>query len=397
MERNKRISLFGIALNNLRRNPYRTLCVMILVCVASAVLFGSLLISASLKKGLSGMKERIGADLMIIPEKAEHGFEGILLSGEPGYFYLDRKIEDVVRKMEGVEAVTSQFYLTSQSASCCDFPVQIIGYNPDNDFLVKPWIKNKSAKKGELVAGANVGVEKGKIAFFSKQHAVAWKLSKSGSGMDNAVFASLETIKDIFDDATEKGFCFFTDGNFAEKTSAIFVRLASPETCDKFAKKISSDFSGVQVVQRGKFLEAFTEKIPSLSFFLYAISALFLFVTGTALAVIFSFAVYERRREFSILRVLGADRKSLLRIMFYEAAVLAVCGAAAGVGLSLLIVLPFNYLIAQVIALPFCIPQTVSIILYAISSVLLLCAVSFLSTCFTGSAVSKLELYAQSK
>lgn len=397
MERNKEISLFGIAMNNLHKNPYRTLCVMILVCVSAAVLFGSLLISGSLKKGLEGMKERIGADLMIIPEEAEHGFEGILLSGEPGYFYLDRKIEDYVRKMEGVESVTSQFYLTSQSASCCDFPVQIIGYNPEDDFLVKPWIKNKSAKKGDLVAGANVGIENGKIAFFSKQHTVAWRLSKSGSGMDNAVFAPLETIKDIFDDARKKGFCFFTDGDFSEKTSVIFVRLSSPESCEKLAKKISSELDGVQVVQRGKFLHAFTEKIPSLSFFLYAISALFLFVTGTALAVIFSFAVYERRREFSILRILGADRKSLLRIMFYEAAVIAICGSVAGVGIAVLIVLPFNYLIAQAIALPFCMPQTVNIILYGVSSVLVLCAVSFLSTCFTGSTVSKLEIYAEAK
>ena len=393
----KSLSLFSIAKQNLRRNPYRTFSIMLLVAVSSGVLFASFLVSASLKRGLNGMTERIWADLMIVPEGYAGGLENVLLSGEPSYFYLDRKIEDEVRTMDGVKTVTSQFYLTSQSASCCDFPVQIIGYNPETDFLIRPWIEKVVTKKGELIAGSNVGFEKDRVSFFAKPHVVAARLSRSGSGMDNAVFASLETIKDIFDDATNKGFCFFTDGAFDEKASVIFVKLNSADESEEIAKQICAKVHGVQVIQRGKFLDAFTEKIPSFNSFLYFISILFLFVTVVALVIIFYCTLYERRREFSILRVLGADRTSLTRIISYEAFVTGALGALSGVLISALIVLPFNFLISQKIAMPFCVPSVFIVFLYAVISVLVLCGASVLTAFVTGGAVSKLELYSESK
>ena len=129
------LSFKNLAANNLIQNSQRTFALASLVGVCAAVLFGSFIIASSLKSGLSGMKERVGADLMIVPEGYERGFENVLLFGEPSFFYMDRSIEDQLSAIEGVEAVTSQFYLASASESCCDFPVQIIGFEPESDFL----------------------------------------------------------------------------------------------------------------------------------------------------------------------------------------------------------------------------------------------------------------------
>ena len=118
----KAITVKSLALSNIRKKPYRTTALTILVALASGVLFGTLLLTASIKGGLSGIKNRIGADLMIVPEGYEAQAESVLLSGEPNYFYMDRSIEETVRGIQGVGEVSSQFYLTSLSESCCDFP-----------------------------------------------------------------------------------------------------------------------------------------------------------------------------------------------------------------------------------------------------------------------------------
>ena len=162
------LSVRTLAIKNLQRSPFRTFSMASLVALCSAVLFGSFLLASSLRNGISGMKERIGADLMIVPNGYEQTLESVLLSGEPNYFYMDKGIETIVRGIDGVKEVTSQFYLTSLSESCCDFPVQIIGFDPESDFLIKPWIQKYNADGDNLFAGSNVNVEKNTVSFFSK-------------------------------------------------------------------------------------------------------------------------------------------------------------------------------------------------------------------------------------
>ncbi len=111
----KAISVKSLAFANISKKPYRTSALVLLVALASGALFASFLLTASIKGGLGGIKTRIGADLMIVPEGYESQAEGVLIAGEPSYFYMDKLIEDQVRAIQGVEALTSQFYLTSLS------------------------------------------------------------------------------------------------------------------------------------------------------------------------------------------------------------------------------------------------------------------------------------------
>ena len=156
----------SLALSNLSRKAYRTVLTVALVTLSSSVLFASLVLSQSLKSGIAGLRSRMGADLLVVPKGYERGAENILLSGEPNYFYMDRSVLDSVRLIEGVEKASGQFYLTSLSESCCDFPIQIIGFEPESDFVVQNWAKNriKNDLSGEvLLSGSNVSLEKGSV------------------------------------------------------------------------------------------------------------------------------------------------------------------------------------------------------------------------------------------
>lgn len=405
----KALTLAGLASANIRRKPFRTAALLALIALSAAVLFGSLILVSSLKCGIKGIQSRIGADLMIVPDGYEAKMEGVLLSGQPSYFYMSKGIEDLVRNVEGVQLVTSQFYLTSLSESCCDFPIQIIGFDSNTDFIVKNWARKKvsasDSSTGEvLLAGSNISTEKNKVTFFAKKHEISARLEKSGTGMDNVIYADLPTLQKMFSDAKEKGFGFISDGDSTSKTSVIFVRLASGYKADGVTLRIknalaASDFASekIQVIQSESFLSTFVNKLSSFLIFIYANCILVFVIAVLTLAVVFSMSINERLREFSILRVLGTDHSGLRKIIFTEAAILGSLGAVIGIFVASLVIIPFNVIISEKIALPFAMASPVNIAIFAgIVFALSLCS-CLVASVFSAVRISNFEIYGGAK
>ncbi|MCR5761944.1 MAG: ABC transporter permease [Treponema sp.] len=346
-----------LAVSNLSKKFYRTVSIGIIVAISSAVLFASLVLSLSLKSGIKGLCSRLGADLLVVPEGYEKGAENVLLFGEPNYFYMERSIIDLIRNVKGVEKVSPQFYLTSLSESCCDFPVQIIGFDSETDFVVQSWARNRLSKithdSEMLFSGSNVSLTRGSIKFFGSEHKISSRLSKSGTGMDNAIFCDMKSLQKIFDDAKLKGFGFISDGDTESKISTVLVKISSDVSSDAVALRIKNAVSGIQVIVGDKFIKSFSGRISSFLAFFYSISVLVLLTSIFSLGLIFSISFNERRREFSILRVLGVSRTLLRRILLFESFIVGGGGSIAGIATAVLVVIPFNALISEKMSLPF--------------------------------------------
>lgn len=397
----KAITISGLALSNIRRKPYRTAALISISALSAAVLFASFILSSSLKNGIKGFQKRLGADLMIVPEGYTAQMESVLLNGQPNYFYMDKSAEEIIRKIDGVEKASSQFYLTSLSESCCDFPIQIIGFDPQTDFIVRLWSKSKikvskhdTFSNEELIfAGHNVNITNKEVTFFSQTHKVTSKLSKSGSGMDNAIYADLPTLQKIFDDAKTKGFGFISDGDTSTKTSVIFVKLAPNAKADSTALKIKTALPAVQVIKGGSFISQLSEKISSFLIFPKILTALFLIITIFTLAIVFSLIVTERKREYSILRVLGADTFTMKKLIFTEASIIGSIGAGIGIFFAALVLFPFNTLIAEKLSLPFSLPSPTQIILFAAITFIISLVSSVFSAVFGAAKLSNQKVW----
>lgn len=392
----KAITIPGLAFSNIKRKPYRTAALIAIVALSAAVLFASFILSSSLKGGINGFKKRLGADLMIVPQGYENQMESVLLTGEPNYFYMNKSYEDIVRDIEGVEKTSSQFYLTSLSESCCDFPIQIIGFDPQTDFIVTPWASEKitAQNAGHLIfAGNNVNITKNQVTFFSQTHKISSKLSKSGSGMDNAIYADLPTLQNIFEDAKTKGFGFISDGDTTNKTSVIFVKLTPDAKQDSTALRIKTALPDVQVIKGGTFISSLAEKISGFLIFPKILTGIVLLISVFTLAIVFSLIVNERKREYSILRVIGADNLTLKKLIFAEASVIGSIGAATGIFLGALIVLPFNALIAEKLSVPFALSSPALIIVFAVLTFIISVISSVVSAVFGAAKVSNQKVW----
>ena len=404
----KKLSSLSIALSNLSYKINRTLSMLLLTSLCAASVFACVVLYFGLKNGINTIQKRLGADLMIVPKGAEQKMQSVLISGEPNYFYMEKEIAEKISQIEGVEKVTSRFYLTSVSEDCCDFPVQIVGFEPETDFVISPWIEESfppDSKKfteefyteGCVVTGSNVLTQKDGVRFFGKTHPVSGKLSKSGAGIDNAVFVSMNTLKEIYDDAKGRGFGFISDGKAGSKVSAVFVRLSEGAKADSTAVKITSRIPNVSVVKRDAVFSEISSSLDFVFFILKILAVSVTLFTVISLAIIFPLAVSSRIAEFSILRILGAAYKKCAKILLYEALFISVAGGLSGIALACLLVFPFCTAIDSALSVPLVFPPPAILFLTGCAVLLAVIFAVLLSALKSIIAVSKLEPYSVMK
>ena len=122
---------------NLSHRPLRTAALLVLTFFLSFVIFAGSMAVVSLQNGLGTLENRLGADIIVVPNTAKRKVDPktMILDGTPGYFYMEREKMVLISHIEGVEKVSPQIFLASLSASCCSVPVQIIGFEPETDFI----------------------------------------------------------------------------------------------------------------------------------------------------------------------------------------------------------------------------------------------------------------------
>ena len=54
---------------------------------------------------------------------------------------MDKSVTDKLTGINGIEKLSAQYFLVSANAECCTVQVQIIGFDEESDFTVKPWLK----------------------------------------------------------------------------------------------------------------------------------------------------------------------------------------------------------------------------------------------------------------
>ena len=133
---------------NLSHRPLRTAALLVLTFFLSFVIFAGSMAVVSLQNGLETLENRLGADIIVVPNTAKRKVDPktMILDGTPGYFYMEREKMVLISHIEGVEKVSPQIFLASLSASCCSVPVQIIGFEPETDFIIQPWIAKVTAE-----------------------------------------------------------------------------------------------------------------------------------------------------------------------------------------------------------------------------------------------------------
>lgn len=195
------IALRGLPIENLKRKPFRTGALLAVVTILALTFFGGTMLTMNLNTGMTSMEKRLGADLMVVPQNTVQKAEALLTNGNPSTFYFTKDIADEVMQADGIAQATEQTYISSLAAACCAEKLQIIGYDPDTDFVIEPWVASQfegPLEDGQMIAGANVNVSTdGTIELYGRSWPVVAQLANTGTSLDNSVFINQNTVPDM--------------------------------------------------------------------------------------------------------------------------------------------------------------------------------------------------------
>jgi putative ABC transport system permease protein len=364
----------------------------------SFVLFGGSLITYSLFSGTDALAKRLGADILIVPQGYDNKVEGILLRGEPSTFYMSDEWLSKIAEVDGVRAVSPQLFVASLNADCCAMPIQLIGFEQSTDFVIEPWIKTVlpgSLADEEIVVGGAISGKVGDtLKFFDRDYRIAAKMEKTGTGFDASIFMNIAAAEMAAADYETAGGAYPPpEGSI----SSVVVMVEDGFTANEVTRQINSDFhygkSGIVVVPAKTIINNVSGSLRVLVIFIAALAGLLWILAVLVLAVVFSVMLNERKREFGILRSLGATRRRVSSLIFIESGVISAAGGMAGIFLAALLIIPFRNYIRDLVEIPYIQASAAWFAAMAFGCLLISFAVGPLASLFSVKRMNKNDAY----
>ena len=353
------ITLAGLPLANLRRKPFRTAALVIVVTMLTVAFYGGSLLSMNLKAGLNSMQERMGADLMVTPQNTKTEAESLLIDGSASTFYFTNDIEAQVAEADGIEELTAQTYISSLAAACCDEKVQIIGFNPDTDFVITPWISSQfdgTLERGQIIAGSGINVSgNNTVKLYGHEFPVAAQLANTGTSLDNSVFVNMDTVPDVVSYSAKVGHPAIPTEYADKAISSVLIKVKDGYSAQQVASNIekTTGLEGLGYVYPGGITATTKSSLNSIIKYVTLFVAVFWMMGLIVLIAVFSSAMNERKREFAAYRIMGADRAALVGIIVKESALIGASGGMVGIAAASLAIFPFSTLIGKQLQLPY--------------------------------------------
>lgn len=315
------------------------------ISLVSALLFAGIISMKGVFTSIKLGAQRLGADIMVVPEGYEEKARSTLIAGKPSVFYMPGEVLDKVKKIKGVKKASPQLFIKSTSYPCCTYvDVLLVAFEPETDFTVRPWLQEtikRDLSRDEVIIGASIPIRTGeKMTFYGKELTVVGSLSRTGlEYIDHAVYMTMETARDLIKVSKTKS---YEPLDIKENVySTILVHLEPEISAERVAVFIEYEIKGVKAITSQDVILSVKKQLFALLRTLLALGISLWFVTIILVAIVFSMIVNERQREIGILRSLGAKRFHVFFLIIIEALIISIIGGFIGIitgGVFLLII-----------------------------------------------------------
>jgi putative ABC transport system permease protein len=331
----KKIKISALAVKNLKRKLIRTFVLLLLVAVVTGTLLSATIFISGMQNALKIGTYRLGADVLVVPEKNEAQAKAALLSGEPTSFYMDHEVFDKVKEIEGVKKASTQLFIKPTSFTCCyNVETFLVAFDPSTDFTVTPWLQKKLAKPlavDEIIVGSSMPVLTGDVMpFFGTLFNVTGTMEPTGMKyFDQSIFMTMQAAYEMAEKSKEKSVQPLDMER--GKISAVLVQVEDGFTPERVSIRIEHAIEGVKAIASDEVTSTVRRQLAGLLKGILFISAILwilaLLMTGFAFYMI----VNERQRELGLLRAMGATKAHVFRLIITEAVILSLVGGIAGI------------------------------------------------------------------
>ena len=363
--------LAGLALRSVSGSVFRSSLVFFCSLVIAGFLIATILVVRGAQDSLHVAIERLGADIVVVQKEAAADVDEALLMGAPAGSSLPGDYTRKVADLAGVAAVSPQLYL----GSLADTPyvgegaLNIVAFDPATDFTVLPWIDGQldgALAEGEALAGSSVILPQGQdtVTLGGSTLDLRARLEPTGTELDKSVLVTFETARELAPSISSLG-----DAQLAaplDGVSAVMVKLEPDARPQKVAVDILSEVPGVAPVLSPDMFAAYRTQIQGLLRSLLIVLVLATALAVVVLAMVFSLAAHQRRRQIGVLRALGATRGAVLLTLLLEAGFLALAGGIVGIALAAAGIYLLRESLVEALGFPFAFPPAGSLVLYAV-------------------------------
>lgn len=363
----KKVTIRHIALSNLKYQRFRTGIIFVLLVVTTIALFLSEFLTESMREGIAETGERIGSDIIVVPDTYVSSIENALFLGKPCTVNFDRNWLDKIGAVEGVDKVSSQLYISSLSSDCCDSPMQLIAFDINTDFTVIPWLSKDgitSLREDEIILGCNISKAIGdKVKYFGREFTVVNVLEETGMGYDNSAFISYQSAFEIAKDPVYQRVLPFRSDN--QVISMVMLDVAEGYDLYKVKDNIEKKYGdkGISIYTTNQMLRKLSDSLNNIRTYGILINVLFLLLSTASLYAIFSITIYLRRHEFGSMLSVGVSRRKIIKMLVWEMFYVVVLASIVGIGIVCLIIFPFHMQLKSLFSIPYLLPSA-KIIIY---------------------------------
>ena len=386
------------------RNPQQVILLVIIIGLLSFFMAFGMVITYGFGKGTSNLSAKLGADIMVVPEGYTETEEKILLSGEPSSFYMDKAVYSTIKdNVSGIDQISYEIYVTSLAESCCSAMVQLIGIDPQKDFTIGTWleenetgIQNISELSGdEIVIGSSLGAQVGEeLYFFKKKYTIVGRLKKTGTGMDCSVYFNIPTAENLivdYENATGKK----TAGN--HQISNVLIQAESGQDIYDLNMEIYKVTNGlsdsINNIVSESIVSDVSDSMKKIAYLAIGSIIIFWLITTFLIGMIFHGINREHKKEYGILRTIGASRKDISNIVVWRTLIVSIFGGASGIFLGLGIGVIFLRIFAHQLNIPFVVPEIWQLVLITVFSFIIVISIGPISSFKTTRKILKDETY----
>ena len=350
MNPNLKLKPVQISIKNLKHQAIRSWLMIFFVFLQAFTLFAGSIATGSMESSIKNITDKIGSDVIVVPEKFAEDLRESLFMGQPSTIYFERSWLEKISQLDSVDQITPQLYLATMAASCCDAPVQLIAFDKETDFMVNPWLKDtgrEALRKGEVFADSKTANDNLNI-----------------DNMDNLI-------------------------------SMLMINAKPGVSPQKLAVDIQFEYQqdNIGVYTRNSLFSSISDNISTLQSYSVILSLLIYITTTIALTVIFSMTINERKKEFGILFTLGAKKRQVTSIITMEAAIISFAGAALGIAVCIILLIIFAVPVTESLGIPSLDFSLSNMMLLSLRTLVIAGFTGLLSSAFSSFITGKEEPY----
>lgn len=351
----KKFRIHTLIFANIKFRSFQYSMAFFIISIMSFAISAGMMMSASMRNGILSLRDKIGADIIIIPEGSGNISEDALFNGTPCTVTMDSSLVEEIKALPSVTEVSARLYLaTLPGGSCCSSETQLIATDLKNDFLLKSWVGDIGLSKDEILLGSNYGLKAGSsIKYFGRDFKIKKVLDETGAGYDSSCFISMDAADEIMKDPAYA--YIFGDNDAANSVSMIFLRTSDMDETIYCLDMFYPD-SGISRFSFNSKLGDMENGIHDTEVFIIFFGAVICTLCALSLFALFSIFIYQRKHEIANMRLIGFAWHKVFFIYFSEGAAVSFAGACSGFLFYSLVSSSFKTAISKILHSPVIMP-----------------------------------------